>query len=371
MNAYDLALPGVRELSPYQPGKPIAELQREFGLKRVIKLASNENPSGPSPRALKALREAAGDIARYPDGSGFELKQRLCDALGVEPENITLGNGSNDVLELVARAFLSPQYSAVFSEHAFAVYPIVTRAIGAVAITAAAHDGSRGARYGHDLEALAGAVEEHTRVVFLANPNNPTGTYVSGSALRRFLAALPDHVIAVVDEAYVEYVSCADYGSALPWLADFPNLMVTRTFSKAYGLAGLRVGYAVSSPEIADLLNRVRQPFNVNSLALAAAAAALSDPEHLERTIALNRAGLRQLSQGCEERGFAYIPSVGNFLTVDLGRPAEPVFEALLREGIIVRPVANYGLPHHLRITVGLESENAELLRALDRVLLR
>lgn len=371
MNPFLLALPGVRELAPYQPGKPIAELQRELGFDHIVKLASNENPLGPSPKALEALQRTIGDIALYPDGSGFELKRALAAALNVNSVQITLGNGSNDVLELVARTFLPPACRAVFSVHAFAVYPIVTQAVGAVGVAAAAHDGTDGPRYGHDLAALAQAVDEDTRVVFIANPNNPTGTYLPGTQLRSFLAGLPDHVIAVVDEAYLEYVVAADYQSVLHWLPDFPNLIVTRTFSKAYGLAGLRVGFAVSSAEVADLLNRVRQPFNVNTLALAAAEAALDDRDHLAKTVAMNQTGLAQLAHAFAERGLSYIPSVGNFIAVDLGRPAAPVFESLLREGVIVRPIANYGLPNHLRITVGTEQENKEFLRALDRVLRR
>ncbi len=371
MNPLALAVPGVRDLSPYQPGKPIAELQRELGLTHIIKLASNENPLGPGRKALDAAQHALCDISLYPDGSGFELKQALGGALKVRPEQITLGNGSNDVLELVARTFLSRECNAVYSEHAFAVYPIVTQAVGARGIAAAAHDGHRGPRYGHDLDALARSIDPQTRIVFIANPNNPTGTYLSASAIREFLSALPSHVVAVIDEAYFEYVAAGDYQSALPSLADFPNLIVTRTFSKAYGLAGLRVGFAVSSPEIGDLLNRVRQPFNVNSVALAAATAALDDRDHLARSVSLNRQGMDQLSRAFDQRGWDYIPSVGNFITLDLRQPALPIFQDLLREGVIVRPIANYGLPTHLRITIGTEQENAACLAALDRVLRR
>jgi histidinol-phosphate aminotransferase len=369
MSVCDLALPSVRGLTPYLPGKPISELQREFGLDRVVKLASNENPLGPSPLALEAARRALSDIHLYPDGSGFELKSALSRALGVAPAQITLGNGSNDVLDLVARTFLAPGVEAVFSKYAFAVYPIVTQAVGATARVAPAHDGSRGPRYGHDLDAMAGLVTPATRVVFIANPNNPTGTYLSRDALHDFLAALPEHVVAVVDEAYFEYVRAPDYPNALDWLDDFPNLMVTRTFSKAYGLAGFRVGYAVSGEAMAEFLNRVRQPFNVNSPALAAATAALADLEHLERSVAVNAEGLRSLEAALSERGYDCIPSVGNFVTFDLGGPAAPIYQALLREGVIVRPIANYGLPDHLRVTVGTAEENGTFLAALDRVL--
>ena len=369
MNPSDLALPSVRNLTPYLPGKPIAELQRELGLTQIVKLASNENPLGPSPHALAAVRQALDELHLYPDGSGFELKAALARTLRVSEDQITLGNGSNDVLELVARCFLSPAAEAVFSEHAFAVYPIVTQAVGATARVAPAHDGSRGPRYGHDLQAMAERITPATRVVFIANPNNPTGTYLSRGELQRFLSGLPESVIAVVDEAYFEYVEAPDYPDSLHWLNDFPNLIVTRTFSKAYGLAGLRVGYAVADPAITDLLNRVRQPFNVNSLALAAATAALDDREHLAQSVRLNAAGLNQLLAALRERGLETIPGVGNFLTFDLGRQAAPVYAALLREGVIVRPIANYGLPRHLRVTVGTYEENATFLNALDRVL--
>jgi histidinol-phosphate aminotransferase len=369
MNIEELAFPGVRKLTPYLPGKPISELERELGITDIVKLASNENPLGPGIEALKAMLRSLEHTHFYPDGGGFELKAALAAKLGVDAAQITLGNGSNDVLELAARAFLSPDHAALFSAHAFAVYPIVTQAVGAKAQIAPAHDGSRGPRYGHDLEAMAKQVDASTRMVFIANPNNPTGTWLGRAELRGFLAGLPEHVVAVVDEAYFEYVDEADYPNALEWLVEFPRLVVTRTFSKAYALAGLRVGYAVSSAAIADLLNRVRQPFNANALALAAATAALSDKEHLRRTVELNRAGLAQLAEGFAARGLAYIPSVGNFITVDLGRPAGPVYEALLREGVIVRPVANYGMPEHLRVTVGTAEQNGIFLAALDRVL--
>ncbi|HUL13574.1 MAG TPA: histidinol-phosphate transaminase [Methylococcaceae bacterium] len=363
MKAEQLAVAGVRRLQPYQPGKPISELERELGLTRIIKLASNENPLGSSPKALAAARSGLSELHLYPDGSGFELKTALAAKLGVDFEQITLGNGSNDVLELAARAFLSAEHAAVFSEHAFAVYPIVTQAVGAQARIAPA------LRYGHDLDAMAGLVDRNVRVVFIANPNNPTGTWLSREELRRFLGLMPEQVIVVIDEAYFEYVREPDYPNALTWLDQFPNLIVTRTFSKAYGLAGLRVGYAVSSPEVADLLNRVRQPFNVNSLALVAATAALADEDHLARSVHLNGEGLKQLGAAFSQRGLRFIPSAGNFLAVDVGRPAAPVYEALLREGVIVRPIANYGLPNHLRVTIGTLEENGIFLSALDRVL--
>ncbi len=360
-----LAVAGVRRLRPYQPGKPIEELQREYGLREAIKLASNENPGGPSPRALEAVRRAAVDVTRYPDGNGFGLKRALGAHLGVDASQITLGNGSNDVLELVARTFAAPGEEIVFSEHAFAVYPLAAQAIGAIGLAVKARE------WGHDLEAMRAAVSEKTRVAFIANPNNPTGTWVGAAALRAFLDAVPETLIVVVDEAYFEYVEESDYPNCIAWLTEYANLVVTRTFSKAHGLAGLRVGYAVSSPQIADLLNRVRQPFNVNSLAQAAAIAALEDTGYVESSRAQNRDERLRLCRGFDELGLGYVPSVANFVAVDVARPAAAVYEALLRLGVIVRPVANYGMDRHLRITVGLPGENERALEALAAALRR
>jgi histidinol-phosphate aminotransferase len=359
----DLATSGVQSLVPYQPGKPISELQRELGLEDVIKLASNENPLGPSPKALAAIQAALPELALYPDGSGYELKNALARKLGVGSEQITLGNGSNEILELLARTFLTPDAEAICSQHAFAIYPIVTQAAGAVAKAIPAIN------YGHDLTAMLNAVTDKTRLVFIANPNNPTGTCLNAAELYAFVQALPAQVICLLDEAYYEFAAGGDYPDSLQWLAEHPNLIVTRTFSKAYGLAGLRIGYSISGAEIADLLNRVRQPFNINSLALAAAQAALDDGEHLQRTVANNRDGMRQLTAGFAALGLEWIPSRGNFVSVDLRRPAQPVYEALLRKGVIVRPVASYEMPEYLRISVGTARENNIFLDALHDVL--
>jgi histidinol-phosphate aminotransferase len=365
----ELAVPGVRALHPYQPGKPIAALEREYGVRNAVKLASNENPLGPGPRAMAAAQAAIPDSARYPEGSGYLLTGRLAEKHGVSPACITLGNGSNDVLDMIARVFLGPGATAVFSQHAFAVYPIVVQAVGASARVAVAHDGSRGPVYGHDLAAMQSLVGPDTRVVFIANPNNPTGTWLGDEALRRFVSDLPAHVMVVIDEAYFEYVAEEGYPDTTRWLAEYPNLIVTRTFSKAYGLAGLRVGYALSAPGIAALLNRVRQPFNVNSIAQAAALAALDDELHLEKTMRLNRAGMEQLVAGFERLSLSFIASAGNFVAVDTGQDAALVYERLLQEGVIVRPVANYGMPDHLRVTVGLADENGRFLNAMEKVL--
>jgi histidinol-phosphate aminotransferase len=365
----DLAAPGVRALQPYQPGKPVAELEREHGIRNAVKLASNENPYGPSPKAITAASQALQDIARYPEGSGYLLSERLANLHGVSPQCITLGNGSNDVLDLVARVFLTPDHAAVFSQYAFAVYPIVVQATGAQAQVAAAHDGSRGPAYGHDLAAMNKLVDSNTRLVFIANPNNPTGTWLNSDELQAFIEGLPDHVLVVVDEAYFEYVDNPQYPDTSKWLQRYPNLIVTRTFSKAYGLAGLRVGYALSHPEVAGLLNRVRQPFNVNQPAQAAALAALDDQAHVEETVRRNREGIRFLASGFERLGFSYIESAGNFITFETDRPGVDVYNELLQEGMIVRPLANYDMPNHLRVTVGLEAENQRFLKVLEKVL--
>ncbi|MGB0714034.1 MAG: histidinol-phosphate transaminase, partial [Gammaproteobacteria bacterium] len=311
-----LAVSGVLGLHPYQPGKPLSELEREYGIRDAVKLASNENPLGPSTAVREALEHAVTDVPRYPDGNGFALKAALSARHGWEPSTITLGNGSNDVLDMVARAFLGPGREAVFSEHAFVVYPIATQAVGATARVAKARD------HGHDLDAMAALVSDRTSVVFIANPNNPTGTWLRAAELEAFIAGLPDHVICVVDEAYFEYVDEPDYPDASQWLERFPRLIVTRTFSKAYGLAALRVGFGISHPDVADLLNRVRHPFNVNEFGLAAAVAALGDEAHLRDSVALNTRGRARLGAAFEGLGLSAIESVGNFITVDVGRGA-------------------------------------------------
>jgi len=364
----DLAAPGIRGLRPYQPGKPIAELEREYGVTDIVKLASNENPLGPAPRALAAIATAAGDVARYPDANGFDLKRALAARHRVDAGCITLGNGSNELLVLLAESFLGPGLEAVYSRHAFAVYALAVQASGAVHRVADALPEEHAQPYGHDLHAMAALVGPGTRLVFVANPNNPTGTWLDADALERFVAQLPRQVIVVVDEAYFEYVREPGYPDASRWVERYPNLVVTRTFSKAYGLAGLRIGYAVSSPEVADILNRIRQPFNTSSLAQAAALAALEDTAHLARSVEMNATESQRVAKACTELGFGVVPSVGNFLLVDLLTEARPVFEALLREAVIVRPVANYALPNHLRISIGTPAENDRLLAALRTV---
>jgi histidinol-phosphate aminotransferase len=351
----------VRSIAPYQPGKPISELAREMGLdeRSIIKLASNENPRGIGPRTRAAIDAALGDIARYPDGNGFELKRALAARYGVDQAAIVLGNGSNDVLELAALAFLGPGRSAVMSQHAFAVYPLATQARGARSIVVPAKN------YGHDLETMARAIDDETYVVWVANPNNPTGTYARADEVEAFLRRVPERVLVVLDEAYNEYLPRELRAESVKWLKRHPNLILTRTFSKAYGLAGLRVGYAFAHASVADIMNRVRQPFNVNSLALTAATAALDDMEFVARSYAENLQGLRQLEEGAKRLGLEHIPSYGNFLTVRVGKATE-IYKRLLRRGVIVRPVGGaYQLPEHLRVTVGTPEENERFLAAL------
>lgn len=361
------AAPGVEELRPYQPGKPIETLQRELGLTSVVKLASNENPLGYSQFAQEALMNGLERISRYPDGNGFLLKQALVShfeaqlsSVSIDSDNITLGNGSNDVLELIARAFLTDQDHAIYSEYSFAVYRLVCKAVNASVTEVPA------TQWGHDLPAIADAITDRTKVIFLANPNNPTGTYFKKQAFETFLAAVPSSVLVVLDEAYCEYLEDADYPDGLTYLANHPNLIVTRTFSKAYGLSGLRVGYSVSSAVIADYLNRVRQPFNVNELAQLAAVAALGDQVFVAQSRAMNAAGLAQCYQQLSKLELSWIPSAGNFVCVKFAKPAMPIYEALLKQGVITRPVDNYGLPHFLRVSIGLPQEQDAFFKALQ-----
>ena len=355
--------PWIASLEPYEPGKPVEELERELGIHGSVKLASNENPLGPSPAALAALRGALGSVNRYPDGASFELRRKLAGRLGVAPQQLVFGCGSDELLELVAKAFLGPGDEAVYAWPSFAMYPIVVRGSGATPVQVPL-DGA----LAHDLDAMAKEVGERTRVVVVCNPNNPTGTSVGAEAFDRFAGRLPADVVLVVDEAYVEYARRPDFPDALAWVARRPGTLVLRTFSKVYGLAGLRVGYALAAAGVADLMNRVRQPFNVNSVALAAATAALEDSAFVRESFELNRSGMRQLTDGFGRLAIVYIPSHGNFVSFRVN-DAAGVYRKLLKAGVIVRPIASYGMPQHLRVTVGLESENARFLDSLKRAI--
>jgi histidinol-phosphate aminotransferase len=349
----------IRAISPYVPGKPITELAREMNLAEdsIVKLASNENPLGMSPKGRKAVEDALSGIERYPDN--FDLTRALAERCGVADAQIVLGNGSNDILELAARAFLGPNRSAVFAAHAFAVYPLATTATGAECIVAPAKD------YGHDLAAMKAAIRPDTKIVWLANPNNPTGTFLPYADIEAFIASISSDILVVLDEAYNEYLPPALRFDTLAWVKKYPNVLVTRTFSKIYGLAGLRIGYGVGSQGVVDLLNRVRQPFNVNNLALAAATAALDDDAFLAESYELNQRGMAQIIAGLKRLGLKHIPSHGNFITFHVGDGAG-VNQRLLKQGVIVRPIGAYGMPEYLRVTIGREHENARFLQALE-----
>lgn len=362
MSVFDCASAHIRSIAPYQPGKPISELAREMGLDEtcIVKLASNENPLGMSPLASAAALAALTGIPRYPDGNGFDLKQAVARHHGVAMDQIVLGNGSNDVLEMVARALLGPGRSAVYSRHAFAVYPLATLAAGAAGLEVPARD------FGCDLDAMRAAIRDDTRVVFIANPNNPTGTFVEAGPLERFIAAVPPDVLVVLDEAYSEYLPASLAYDSARWLERYPNLMVSRTFSKAYGLAGLRVGYGIGQPQVIDLLNRVRQPFNVTSIGLAAAAAALADQDFVRASATANAAGLRQMEAFFDAAGIEYIRSYANFIAFRIG-DAAGINRRLLEQGVIVRPIAAYAMPQWLRVSIGLDTENVRFIDALKQ----
>lgn len=367
INYQELALAGIQKLQPYQPGKPISELAREFGLNEadIVKLASNENPLGPSTKALAAVEKALADLTLYPDGAGYDLKLALSNKLGVAQNQITLGNGSSDLIDFILRVFAAAGDNIVVSQHAFAVYKIQAAIIGLSCTEVPAIN------YGHDLDGMAAAITERTKVVFITNPNNPTGTWLTTQQIHRFMQKVPSQVMVFLDEAYCEFVQQPDYANGIELLSQYPNMVVARTFSKAYGLAGLRVGYGVSSPEIADLLNRVRPPFNVNSLALVAAVAALADEDYVAKSVAVNSAGLAQLEAAFKAMNIEFIPSVANFVAfkIPATHQANEVFQALLAKGVIVRPVAGYEMPQHLRVSVGTEAQNQIFISALQAIL--
>lgn len=360
---HTLANSYIADLTPYQPGKPIEELERELGITSAIKLASNENALGPSPLALAAAQEALANLHIYPDGGCYRLKQALAKFLNVDSNQLTIGNGSENILEIIIKAYLQVGRAAVLSQYAFLTIPLLIKSSGAKTITVPARN------FGHDIPKMIAAVTPNTRIIFVVNPNNPTGTYTNAADLKLLLDSVSSDVLVVVDEAYNEFIDREDYPDTLQLLSQYPNVIISRTFSKAYGLAGLRIGYAVSSPQIADILNRARMPFNVNSVAAVAATAALSDRDHVERTVEMNKMGMRQLITGLEKLNLEFIPSLGNFITVDVKKSGVEFYQQLLQEGVIIRPLVPYGMPNHVRLTIGTAAQNLRLLLALEKVL--
>ncbi|HEY8123038.1 MAG TPA: histidinol-phosphate transaminase [Myxococcota bacterium] len=351
--------PWIPGLEPYKPGKPIEELERELGIKQAVKLASNENPFGPSPRALDAIADAASRVNRYPDGASFKLREKLAKRLGVAGNQIVFGCGADEIFELLVKSFVGPGDEVVYAWPSFAMYPIVTAGMGASAVPVPLDAGLV-----HDLRAMREAITTRTRAVMICNPNNPTGTSVGRKEFDAFVASLPADVVLVVDEAYFEFVRREDFPDSLGWIAKRPGTLVIRTFSKIYGLAGMRVGYGVGDPELIGYLERARHPFNLNLLAEEAAVAALDDAEHVARTREGNAEGIAYLTRELAALGIATWPTDANFLLADAGAGA---YDALLRQGVIVRPLAGFGLPAHIRITVGTAEENERCVKALQQ----
>ncbi len=360
---FELGKRSIRETKPYQAGKPIEEVERELGLYGIVKLASNENPLGPSPKAVAAAMEALQSIHLYPDALYYRLRAKLGEYTGVDLHDITLGNGSENCLEILMKCYLEEGSNVVLDQYCFATIRILAKAYGARELLIPAQN------YRHDVVAMVAAVNPQTKMLFIVNPNNPTGNYITQAELEYVLANVPDHVLVVVDEAYYEYIDQADYPQTVPLLKKYANLVVSRTFSKVFGLAGLRLGYLLSSAQVSELLYRSRLPFNVNSCAVAAGIASLEDYEFLASTKQVNQAGLKQMAEGLTQLNLEYIPSVGNFITVNLKQDAMDIYNAILQHGVIVRPLLPYGLPHHLRITIGTKEQNARLLAILQEVL--
>ena len=356
----DIIKAHIRDLKPYQPGKPSEEVERELGISGSVKLASNESPLGPSPKAIAALRGAIANIHRYPDGASFELRRKLSQRLGVDEDQLVFGAGADEILGLLAKILLGPGDECVYAWPSFAMYPIVVHGMGATPVQV-----SRDRDLVHDLPAMAAAVTERTRLVFVCNPNNPTGTSIGADDLDRFMSTVSEDVVVAIDEAYVDFARRSDFPDALSWVARRPGTIVLRTFSKVFGLAGLRIGYGVADPELADYLQRARHPFNVNRLAEVAAAAAIDDRDYLEKITRLNASGVNYLSRELRDLGIEVWPSDANFV---LARTGSEVYEKLLRQGVIVRPLGGFGMPDHVRISVGLPEENERFVKALRRI---
>ncbi|MGQ9609242.1 MAG: histidinol-phosphate transaminase [bacterium] len=360
-----LAKEGVLSIRPYEPGKPIEEVSRELGIPEqdIIKLASNENPIGPSPLGIKAIIDCADQVNLYPDGDCYYLKNDLAEYLKVKPENLIMGNGSNDVLQIIADTFITPDDEVIYSRHAFVVYSLVTQVADAKAVIVDMKD------YTHDLQAMADAITDKTKVIFIANPNNPTGTMVTSEQVEQFMKRVPDDVVVVFDEAYYEYVTRSDYPQTLKYIQDGRTVITLRTFSKIYGLAGLRVGYGITRPDIVEVLNKVRQPFNVSMVAQAAARASLKDKEHVAKSIKINSEGKEFLYKELEKMGLDYVPTEANFILIHVGRSGTEVMSKMLKKGVIVRPVGGYELPNSIRVTIGTPQQNQKFISALKEVI--
>lgn len=356
-------IPQIESLIPYVPGKPVEELERELGVTGAIKIASNENPLGPSPLALKAMAGALKDTNRYPDGDSFYLKNRLAEKLGVKPQTLIFGNGSNDVLDIAARTFMGPGDEAVMGEYAFIVYPLATQAVGAKSVI------SPMPGYTHDLRDMHSLMTDKTKIVFIANPNNPTGTMVKRGEVEWFIDNVPEDILVVIDEAYFEYVDDPGYPDTLEYHKSGKSILTVRTFSKIYGLAGLRLGYGIADEKIVSQMHRVRHPFNVSSVAQAAGIAALGDEEHIDKSRKINLEGLEYLSSELDKLGIKYAQSYTNFILIDFEKDPMGIYNDLLKEGVIVRPVGGYGLKTHLRVSIGLKEENERFVDALNKVL--
>ena len=369
MNFEKLVAPGIASLTPYEPGKPIKDIEKEFGVQGAIKLASNENPLGASNAVIETIKKKAHEVSVYPESDGAELKKELSKIHNVKDNQITLGNGSNDVIELLTRLFLTTHSEAVYSEFAFAMYELTTHAAGATGKLAFANPEDHQMPLGHNLDSFVEQINNNTKLVFIANPNNPTGTFLSPQQIKGFLNKISGEVIVLVDEAYAEYVSNDSYKSMISEIIEYPNLVVTRTFSKIYGLAGLRIGYSISHASISELLNRVRQPFNINNIAHAAALSALKDDRYISESLKVNSEGMKQMEQGCRQLSLNFIPSAANFLSINFGYDTRPIYEKLLAEGVIVRPLHSYNLPNYLRVTIGTEDQNNLFLQTLAKIL--
>ena len=350
---------GVLDLKPYEPGKPIEETEKKLGLENIVKLASNENPIGMSPKAHEVI-SALTDLNRYPDGNASAFKDKVASSFNVSPTMITVGNGSNDIIEFIAKCFLSTGDTAIYSKHGFAIYPLAIKASGAEAIKVEAKN------WGHDLEAMADSIQENTKVIFIASPNNPTGTVLSLEDIEKFLSKIPDNIIVLIDQAYFEYIEKEEFKIPFMLVEKYKNLIISRSFSKAHGLAAFRLGFSISSEEIADYLNRVRQPFNANSLALAAGIEAIEDQDHISKSVKLNKLGLKKVKAKFNDLGFEYIDSYGNFISFDSKNDSDQSFDFFLRKGIILRSLKVYEMPKHLRVSIGTEEEMQKFSKILE-----